>query len=174
MVELMSSANIPGATIDTYVLPTSRQAAENLAGRLAAMPVNNYAASYEVTPHGSKPMSFIKEIATGEVTEAITVANLKAVSRDLYDTPNAGTGLTNRLVHPMYLWRSGPGFLGSYLERYIYTYKHPVYKKSMALRANRAPELLARYDQGELELHISKRGRAILAHVCELIEVDTA
>jgi len=172
VVELMNSANIPEATIDTYPLPTSRQEAEHLAGRLAAMPATNYTASYEVTPHESKPMSLIKEIATGEVTEAITKANFKAVSRNLYDTPHAGSGLTNRLVSPRFLWESGPGFLQAYLERYIYRYKHPVYKDNMALLVSRAPELLARYDQGELNLKLSKRGRGILAHICELIEVD--
>ena len=174
LVELFDSANIPDATIDTYVLPTTQQEAANLAGRLAGGRVNYAAAAYVVTPHESKPLSFIKEIATGKVVEAITVENFKAAACDYYaDTKNkVGAHLANKLFKPYSLRWVDPDLYRSYFEQYIIDYE-PKRTTYQALRANKAGEVLARYDQGELDLRLSKRGRALLAHVCELIEDDT-
>ncbi len=103
MVELFSSANIPGATIDTYALPTSRQEAEHLATRLAGRRVNRVAVGYEVTPHESKPISIINNIATGEVVEAITTEDFRAVSKSRNGDTRVGAHLASALLRPNYI-----------------------------------------------------------------------
>jgi hypothetical protein len=173
MVELMASANIPGATIDTYVLPTSRQEAEHLATRLAGRVVNRAAAGYEVTPHASKPISIINNIATGEVVEAITNENFRAFSKESHGDTRLGSQLATKLFHPNYIRQADLDLYRSYFEQYIIDYR-PKFTDLRAMRANKAPEVLARYGQYELDLRLSKRGHALLAHMCELIETDTA
>jgi hypothetical protein len=173
MVELMNSANVPGVTIDTYAMPTTRQEAEYLATRLAGRRVNRAAVGYEVTPHESKPISIINNIGTGEVVEAITVENFRAISRDHHGDTRVGAHLATGLFHPNYIRWADLDLYRSYFEQYIVDYR-PKYTDLRALRSSKAGEVLARYDQGELDLKLSKRGRALFAHACELIEVDKA
>jgi hypothetical protein len=168
ILALLESDSTNSASIETYTLPSSQDEAEHVAARMLGRAINHIAPAYVVTPHKSKPMSFIKNVVSGEEIEVITKENFQAVSRDLNGNSKIGAGLANNLLNPLYMRGA---VLESYLERYIISYR-PKYASYRALRTAMAGQLLASYDKDEINVHISKRGRELFAHVCELIEAD--
>ena len=163
LAELLRAGMVPEEAIRTYTLPTSQQEAERLAARLLGHPVHALASTHIVTPHESRPTSFITDVVTDETVEAITRENFQAVSNDLYGNPRIGSRLANQLFN------SSDARRRDFLEQYLITYrlKLTIHK---ALKAGMAGQLLEEYDRGKTEPNINQKGHLLLAHVCELIE----
>jgi hypothetical protein len=154
-------------------LPTTQQEAELVSGRLLGRPLNYAAYAYTVSPNESKPTTLITNNTSGKAAEVITDENFRAVSRDHYGKPGVGAYLASSLFRPNYIRWVDRDLYVEYFEQYMIAYKLKRTDKT-ALLASKASEVLARYEQGELDLRLSKQGRELLAHTCELIDADAA